>query len=120
MKKKKLKRARLIIIFVLCYCYCSEYGLSIRSTYDDIDDNALDQLVQQATNGNRLIGAEGVRARLIGLGHRIQRQRVRQSLVRVDGGGAALRSAPPIQRRTYTVAGPNSMWHVDGNHKLIR
>jgi len=27
---------------------------------------------------------------------------------------------PPIQRRVYSVPGPNALWHLDGNHKLIR
>ncbi len=27
---------------------------------------------------------------------------------------------PAIQRRTYSVLGPNTLWHVDANHKLIR
>ena len=26
----------------------------------------------------------------------------------------------PICRRTYSVGGPNALWHLDGNHKLIR
>ena len=26
----------------------------------------------------------------------------------------------PIYRRTYSVDGPNALWHLDGNHKLIR
>lgn len=25
----------------------------------------------------------------------------------------------PILRRTYSVPGPNALWHLDGNHKLI-
>jgi len=24
------------------------------------------------------------------------------------------------QRRTYSVRGPLELWHIDGNHKLIR
>ena len=24
------------------------------------------------------------------------------------------------RRRVYSVEGPNSLWHIDGNHKLIR
>ena len=51
---------------------------------------------------------------------KVQRYRVRESLERVDPGGAAVRAVQSIQRRTYTVAGPNSLWHIDGNHKLIR
>lgn len=26
----------------------------------------------------------------------------------------------PVYRRTYSVSGPNALWHLDGNHKLIR
>lgn len=41
-------------------------------------------------------------------------------MARIDPSGAALRSVVSIERRTYSVAGPNSLWHIDGNHKLIR
>lgn len=29
-------------------------------------------------------------------------------------------SAKPSKRRRYSVPAPNSLWHIDGNHKLIR
>jgi hypothetical protein len=53
---------------------------------------------------------------------KIQRDRIRESVHRVDPGGAALRSVTThrLQRRLYAVAGPNSLWHLDGYHKLIR
>lgn len=50
----------------------------------------------------------------------VQRQRVRDSMQRVDPSGSALRSVQSIARRTYKVAGPNSLWHIDANMKLIR
>lgn len=25
-----------------------------------------------------------------------------------------------LRRRQYSVPGPNALWHIDGNHKLIR
>ena len=51
----------------------------------------------------------------------IQRQRVRDAMERNDPAGVALRALQPqLQRRQYKVAGPNSLWHIDGNHKLIR
>lgn len=50
----------------------------------------------------------------------IQRNRIFESLVRVDEAGVALRWSHAIQRRTYQVSGPNALWHIDGNHKLIR
>jgi hypothetical protein len=53
-------------------------------------------------------------------GVRVPRERVRESLRRIDTWGIATRWAEIIPRRRYHVAGPNSLWHIDGNHKLIR
>lgn len=55
-------------------------------------------------------------------GIRIQRQRVQESMGRVDSQGVLLRTLQlnPRRRRRYSVPAPNSLWHIDGNHKLIR
>ena len=50
----------------------------------------------------------------------VQRYRIRSALHRVDPLGAMLRRNEPIVRRRYAVPGPNSLWHVDGHHSLIR
>ena len=51
----------------------------------------------------------------------IQRQRVWQSLHRVDRLNWHLRQGNQvIQRRRYKVKRANALWHVDGHHKLIR
>ena len=47
----------------------------------------------------------------------VQRERVRKSIARVCGSQSR---NPPIQRRVYCVPGPNALWHLDGNHKMIR
>ena len=52
-------------------------------------------------------------------GLRIQNRRVRASMKRVDQLGKTLRSQRSIRRRTYHVKRPNSLWHLDGHHKLI-
>jgi len=39
---------------------------------------------------------------------------------RVDPEGVLERSRKPIKRRVYSVPGPHYLWHMDGNHKLIR
>lgn len=86
-----------------------------------MSDVELDERVLQVVSSNDLLGPESVRARLYGEGIVIQRRRVRQSMLRTNPEGAALRSmASRLHRRTYRVAGPNSLWHLDGNHKLIR
>ena len=45
---------------------------------------------------------------------------MRESQRRVDPEGSMLRRLCAIQRRVYKVAAPRSLYHMDGNHKLIR
>jgi hypothetical protein len=52
-------------------------------------------------------------------GLRVQKERVRESLRRVDGLGQELRRRNTIQRKIYKVPRPNALWHLDGHHKLI-
>ena len=53
-------------------------------------------------------------------GVHVPRQRVRESVRRVDPEGCEERWAAAVHRRTYKVATPNSLWHMDGHMKLIR
>jgi len=53
-------------------------------------------------------------------GHHVQRQRVRDSLKRVDPEGCAERWSAAVHRREYKVPTPNTLWHMDGHMKLIR
>ena len=62
----------------------------------------------------RFIGA--LRSR----GLHIQRWRVSECLRRVDPVGTALRWRMVIHRHKYYVPMPNSLWHIDSCHKLIR
>lgn len=50
----------------------------------------------------------------------MQRSRVRAAINRVDPENSALRWATVITRRVYSVPWPNSLWHIDGHHSLIR
>ena len=50
----------------------------------------------------------------------VQRYRIRESMHCVDPLGSLLHRRQPITRRRYSVPGPNSLWHVDGHHSLIR
>ncbi len=52
-------------------------------------------------------------------GVKVQKRRVRLSLIRVDPLGHVLRRHV-IERRDYQSARPNSTWHMDGHHKLIK
>lgn len=99
--------------------------------YSDISDEELDQLYKEltvadasnSTCGGFLTPNLG-RRRFIGSlrsrGIRIQRWRASQCIRRVDPIGTALRWRLVIHRRKYNVPTPNSLWHFDSSHKLIR
>ena len=69
-------------------------------------------------HGN-LVGFSMTSGYLRSLGLRVQRDRIRASISRVDPSNVHLRWAVVVSRRTYSVAGPNSLWHLDGHHSLI-
>ena len=51
---------------------------------------------------------------------RVQQRRVSKTLVRVDPINSRLRWVCLVQRRKFSVPGPNSLWHIDGHHSLIQ
>ncbi|KAJ4936277.1 hypothetical protein JOQ06_000876 [Pogonophryne albipinna] len=63
-----------------------------------------------------------VKGTLQSRGFRVQWERVRASMHRVDTEGILFRmnQLGCVVRRTYSVPGPKSLMHIDTNHKLIR
>ena len=57
---------------------------------------------------------------LLSLNIRVQFSRVRESQSRVDPEGSMMRRLFSLRRRSYSVCGPQHLWHIDGHHKLIR
>ena len=98
----------------------SAFGLSVRGTFSSISDAHLDAAVAEINRNFPRHGYRNVIGHLQAIGIRVPRRRVRQSLCRVDPEGACLRWAYTIQRRSYSVSGPNALWHIDGLRALIR
>ena len=96
-----------------------ESGLSMRN-YTPLSDAELDAMVSQITSLFPLCGEKSISSRLRSCGILLKRDRIRESLRRVNPSGIILRSRPALHRRTYQVPSPNSLWHLDGYHKLIR
>ena len=90
------------------------------SSYTAITDNELDNMVYEITSAHPQCGEKSVSGRLKSQGVRVQRQRVRDSLHRVDPSGIESRRQRVLHRRVYSVESPNSLWHLDGYHKLVR
>lgn len=95
-------------------------GIDIHKVYSAISDGDLDRVVESI---KRAHPNDGERL-LIGHLHRVDvfvpRHRVRASIHRVDPINTAIRRSVTVRRRVYYVEGPNSLWHIDGHHKLIK
>ena len=97
-----------------------EYSLSEEFCFTEIDDSGLDALTRNFVDTHPNCGERSLSGFLRQMGLHIQRARVRDSLMRVDPRGVRERFRQVLHRRRYNVCMPNSLWHIDGCHKLIR
>lgn len=104
------------------YRRMQEHNLSVRAGYSDIPDHILDLRVRSIKARMPHAGYRLVKGSLRSMGYRIQWERVKRSVQRVDGAGVVARMVQLncIARRTYSVPAPLSLLHIDTNHKLIR
>ena len=100
----------------------NEFGLQVSNCYSDINNSDLESIVRNLTDEFTNIGYRRMSGLLLARGLRIQQERIREIMRRVDPRGTLLRalSLRAAHRRRYHVPGAQSLWHVDGNHKLIR
>ena len=97
----------------------SEAGATFGS-FTVISDAELDVIVRRYQDAHPHSGQSILLGHLLSIGIRVQRHRVRSSMDRVDPLRKELRWHQTISRRSYSVPGPNSLWHIDGHHSLIR
>ena len=100
----------------------SSLGLGSDATprFTTISDVELDVLLRDIVRQLPFSGIRMVQGEMESRGIHVQRERVRASLHRVDSLNIRARLRHVFERRQYRVPGPNSLWHIDGNHKLIR
>ena len=87
------------------------------ATHSDATDQRLKEIIQEVLSQFPGVGEVMLTGHLNTKGIHVQRARIGSCLYSIRG---RTRINPPISRRVYDVPGPNSMWHADGNHKLIR
>mmetsp|Transcript_25666 Transcript_25666/g.36809 ORF Transcript_25666/g.36809 Transcript_25666/m.36809 type:complete len:316 (-) Transcript_25666:225-1172(-) len=85
-----------------------------------LNNEELDNVILQHITGEPRRGENSIAAYLQSNGYKVSRAQLRESIHRVDPEGVLERSRKPIHRRAYNVLGPHHLWHIDGNHKLIR
>ena len=96
-----------------------EYGISVRPRVV-LSDSGLDALVRDIQREFPNAGYRRVHSQLKSRNVKVTQSRVRESMHRTDPEGIAMRWLNITSRAAYSVSGPLSLWHIDGNHKLIR
>ncbi|XP_008304203.1 uncharacterized protein LOC103375669 [Stegastes partitus] len=97
-------------------------GLRKLDMYSAMTDQELDAIIAEIQHSHPNTGYRMMKSFLHASGLLVQITRVRDSLRRVDPTGTEVRAMAnrTLRRRQYSVPAPNAMWHIDGNHKLIR
>ncbi|CAG2190212.1 unnamed protein product [Mytilus edulis] len=95
------------------------YDLS-KTSFSEMKDNDLDRNLIEIIRDFPQCGETFLRIMLKRKGIHVPRWRLRDSIKRVDENGLHERRRGRLHRRIYNVEGPNYLWHIDTNHKLIR
>ncbi|XP_041823365.1 uncharacterized protein LOC121629368 isoform X3 [Melanotaenia boesemani] len=99
-----------------------EEGLRKSDRYSSVGDAELDAIVLDIQHCHPNAGWRMMLGHLRSRRIHIQRSRLVESMRRVNPEGVMMRrlSIQTARRRQYSVPAPNYLWHIDGNHKLIR
>lgn len=96
-----------------------EGGVSVND-YSMLSETSLDKIVEDIKINHPKDGERLMQEHLSRLGLKVKRKDLRSSIQRVDPHGLEVRRCHTIKRRIYCVPHPNSLWHLDSHHKLIR
>lgn len=97
----------------------NEYGINYER-FSGLTQTEVEIEVESVKNSHPNSGEVMVQGHLTCKGIHVQREKVRKAIRAVDPEGVENRKQKPIKRRVYTNPFPNYVWHIDGNHKLIR
>lgn len=89
--------------------------VSFTGPLSTLSDDLLDDLISQLCSHFQRAGISMLNGMLRHLGHRLPRERIRESLMRIDPVQRVFQRIR-IRRRVYSVPGPNALWHHDGQH----
>ena len=105
--------------------YVDEAGNSYRmygsstGAISQISDDQLDEIVRSLVQAFPMFGRQMINGHLLHLGQRIPRARLQESYNRVHGPPASSFGPRRLQHRVYSVPGPNSLAHHDGQHGMF-
>ena len=125
LRELRLSWTQIAAVFGVCrrtlYTIRSEYGMvGDEQRFTPISDQELRGHIQTIKQDMPEIGYNLMRGVLRSRGIHVSIPRIQQCISDVDPINTAMRWAAPTSRRRYEVPYPNYIWHMDGNHKLIR
>ena len=100
-----------------------EFQIDDEQNWSSIGNGELREVMQNIMSISPGIGQTRMLAALCSRALKVQRWKVRELMRQLDPVGIALRWRRSICRRKYDVQSvrcPNALWHIDGNHKMIR
>ena len=99
-----------------------EFGIRLRSAYNQISNENLDGIIENILCDFPETGYKRMTGFLKTRGIIVQQNRIREAMRRVNPVGTMMRALRlhVTHRRSYEVPCPLALWHIDGNHKLIR
>lgn len=92
------------------------YHPGVSSDLAHLTDPELDELMLQIHTQFPSFGRRMIDGYLLQMGQRVPRSRILASYTRVLGPSNQLFAPRRLHRRVYSVPGPNSLWHHDGQH----
>jgi hypothetical protein len=101
------------------YNSIAQYGINYER-FSRMSQADIEREVELIKKDHPNAGEVMVQGHLTSRGLQVQRQAVRRAIHAVDPDGVEERKRKPIRRRVYRTPFPNFVWHIDGNHKLVR
>ena len=97
-----------------------EFGISSTERKTLIGDTDLDAAVWGIQRMFPNAGYRRIQSQLFLNGIKVAQRRVRESMYGTDPEGVVMRWLSITPRAVYCVSGPLALWHIHGNHRLIR
>jgi hypothetical protein len=94
------------------------YHTSSTAPMSDLSNDELDAITYQILETFPTFGRRMIAGHLSHMGHRVPRSRLVDSYWRVHGPPTSAFGGRRIERRVYSVPGPNSLWHHNGQHGM--
>ena len=125
LRELRFSWTQIAAIFGVCrrtlYSIRSEQGImGDEYNFTHISDQELRDHIQSLKKDMPEIGYNMMKGVLRSQGIHVTIPRIQQCISEIDPINTALRWAAPTSRRHYSVPYSNFIWHLDGNHKLVR